>query len=49
MYAIILVDKWRFLKTELQMDPEKVDILVKCACLLQNLITDVEEVPVLAS
>lgn len=43
----ILVSKWRFLKTELQMYPEKVDILVKSATLLHNVIIDMEGVPVL--
>lgn len=38
----ILVAKWRCLKTELQIDPDKVDIVVKCVCLLHNLIIDKE-------
>lgn len=38
----IMVSKWRCLKTELQIDPEKVDIIVKCVCLLHNLIIDKE-------
>ena len=41
----ILVAKWRFLKTELQMDPKNVDVLVKCACLLHNLLIDKEGIP----
>lgn len=41
----ILVAKWRFLKTELQVNPENVDILVQCACLLHNLLIDIEGVP----
>lgn len=38
----ILVSKWRCLKTELQIDPDKVDIVVKCVCLLHNIIVDKE-------
>lgn len=38
----ILVAKWRCLKTELQIDPDKVDIVVKCVCLLHNIIIDKE-------
>lgn len=38
----IMVSKWRCLKTELQVDPDKVDIIVKCVCLLHNLIIDKE-------
>lgn len=41
----ILVAKWRFLKTELQMNPENVDILVQAACLLHNILIDNEGVP----
>ncbi|XP_050065695.1 uncharacterized protein LOC126554686 [Aphis gossypii] len=37
-----LVAKWRCLKTELQIDPDKVDIVVKCVCLLHNIIIDKE-------
>ncbi|XP_026816456.1 protein ALP1-like [Rhopalosiphum maidis] len=36
----ILVAKWRCLKTELQIDPNKIDIVVKCVCLLHNIIID---------
>nr|CAI5829768.1 unnamed protein product [Callosobruchus analis] len=39
----ILVAKWRCLKTELQIAPDKVDIIVKCVCLLHNIIIDMEE------
>lgn len=38
----ILVAKWRCLKTELQIYPDKVDIVVKCVCLLHNIIIDKE-------
>lgn len=38
----ILVAKWRCLKTELQLDPENVDIIVKCVCLLHNMVIDKE-------
>ncbi|KAL4111820.1 hypothetical protein QTP88_015705 [Uroleucon formosanum] len=38
----ILLAKWRCLKTELQIDPDKVDIAVKCVCLLHNIIIDKE-------
>nr|CAI5829778.1 unnamed protein product [Callosobruchus analis] len=38
----ILVAKWRCLKTELQIAPDKVDIIVKCVCLLHNIIIDME-------
>lgn len=37
----ILTAKWRCLKTELHMYPENVDI-VKCICLLHNIIIDKE-------
>ncbi|XP_060866068.1 putative nuclease HARBI1 [Metopolophium dirhodum] len=38
----ILVSKWRCLKTELQMNPEHVDIVIKTICLLHNIIIDKE-------
>lgn len=38
----ILVAKWRCLKTELQIDADKVDIVVKCVWCLHNLIFDKE-------
>jgi len=38
----ILVSKWRWLKTELQVSPEHVNTLVSAACLLHNLIIDKE-------
>lgn len=41
----ILVAKWRFLKTEVQVNPEKVDILFQTACLLHNILIDLEGVP----
>jgi hypothetical protein len=41
-----LVAKWRCLKTELQINPENVDIVVKCARLLHNIIIDREGVPI---
>lgn len=40
----ILVAKWRCLKTELQIDPDKTDIVVKCVCILHNIIIDKEGV-----
>lgn len=43
----IVVGKWRCLKTELQIDPDKVDIIVKCVCLLHNLIIDKEGLDIL--
>eukprot|EP00102_Acyrthosiphon_pisum_P010884 XP_008179381.1 PREDICTED: putative nuclease HARBI1 [Acyrthosiphon pisum] len=36
----ILVSKWRCLKTELQVNEDHVDTLVKCICLLHNIIID---------
>ncbi|KAJ8981185.1 hypothetical protein NQ317_014829 [Molorchus minor] len=38
----ILVAKWRCLKTELQVNPEHVDIIVQCVCLLHNIVIDKE-------
>jgi len=38
----ILVSKWRCLKTELQVNEDHVDTLVKCICLLHNIIIDQE-------
>lgn len=38
----IMVAKGRCLKTELQIYPDKVDIVVKCVCLLHNIIIDKE-------
>lgn len=38
----ILVVKWRCLKTELQIDPDKVDTVVKCVCFSHNIIIDKE-------
>lgn len=35
--ALRLKEKWRCLKTEWQMDPAN-DIVVKCVCLLHNMI-----------
>ncbi|XP_035918675.1 protein ALP1-like [Anopheles stephensi] len=39
----ILVAKWRFLKTELQITPDHATVLVKAACLLHNLCIDFRE------
>lgn len=38
----ILVSKWRCLKTELQLHPSHVDTVVKCVCLLHNIVIDTE-------
>lgn len=38
----ILVAKWRFLKTELQVQPDNVDRLVRAACLLHNIVINQE-------
>ena len=38
----ILVSKWRCLKTELQLDPSHIDTVVKCVCLLHNIVIDRE-------
>lgn len=38
----ILVGKWRVLKTEIQCMPDKVDVIVKCVCLLHNIVIDKE-------
>lgn len=38
----ILVGKWRVLKSEIQCDPKNVDTIVKCACLLHNVVIDKE-------
>lgn len=34
----ITVAKWRVLKTEIQCKHDKVDLLVKCVCLLHNIV-----------
>lgn len=39
----ILVNKWRCLKTELQVYPSHVDTIVKCVCLLHNIVIDKRE------
>ncbi|KAI5706924.1 hypothetical protein M8J75_012631 [Diaphorina citri] len=36
----ILVAKWRVLKTEIQCTPENVETMVKCMCILHNIIID---------
>lgn len=41
----ILVSKWRCLKTEVQVHPDKVDIVVKCASLLHNIVIDRQGIP----
>lgn len=38
----ILVSKWRCIKTELQVHPSHVDTIVKCVCLLHNIVIDKE-------
>lgn len=38
----ILVAKWRCLKTELQVQPKHVDKIVKCVCLLHNIVLEKE-------
>ena len=35
---------WRCLKTELQVNPERVDTIIRTVCLLRNIITDKEGV-----
>jgi hypothetical protein len=40
----ILVAKWRYLKTELQVDAHHVDKIVRTVCLLHNIILDKEAV-----
>ncbi|CAI6361061.1 unnamed protein product [Macrosiphum euphorbiae] len=40
----ILVSKWRCLKTELQINEDHVDTIIKCICLLHNIIIDQEGV-----
>lgn len=45
----ILVNKWRCLKTELQVYPNHVDTIVKCVCLLHNIIIDKEGIHDIAS
>lgn len=40
----IFVAKWRCLKIELQLEPNHVDSVVKCACILHNIIIDKEGV-----
>ena len=36
----ILVAKWRYLKSELQVNPEHVDTIIRTVCLLHNIIID---------
>lgn len=38
----ILCSKWRILKKEIECHPDKADIIVKCACILHNIIIDKE-------
>lgn len=38
----IAVAKWRVLKTEIQCVPDKVESIVKCACILHNIVIDLE-------
>ena len=40
----ILLAKWRCLKTELQVNPEHVDTIIRTVCLLHNIIIDKEGV-----
>jgi hypothetical protein len=40
----IPVAKWRYLKTELQVNPEHVDTIIRTVCLLHNIIIDKEGV-----
>jgi hypothetical protein len=40
----ILVAKWRCLKTELQVNPEHADTIIRTVCLLHNIIIDKEGV-----
>jgi len=40
----ILFAKWRCLKTELQVNPEHVDTIIRTLCLLHNIIIDKEGV-----
>jgi len=40
----ILVSKWRCLKTEIQIDPNHVDSIIKSICLIHNIIIDKEGV-----
>lgn len=41
----IITTKWRILKTEIEIYPDKVDLVVKCICLLHNIIINLEGVP----
>lgn len=41
----IITAKWRILKTEIEIYPDKVDLIVKTICLLHNLIIDLEGTP----
>ncbi|KAB0790263.1 hypothetical protein PPYR_15401 [Photinus pyralis] len=41
----IITSKWRILKTEIELAPDKVDLIVKCICLLHNIIIDLEGNP----
>lgn len=38
----ILTSKWRVLKKDMEIYPDKVDIVVKCVCILHNIIIDRE-------
>jgi len=40
----ILVARWRCLKTELQVNPEHIDTIIRTVCLLHNIIIDKEGV-----
>lgn len=39
-----MCQKWRIFYSEIQLEPEKVDWIVKCACLLQNILIDLGEI-----
>lgn len=41
----IITSKWRILKSEIEIYPDKVDLIVKCICLLHNIIIDLEGSP----
>lgn len=41
----IITSKWRILKTEIEIHPDKIDLVVKCICLLHNIIINLEGIP----
>ena len=41
----IMTSKWRLLTKAIEVEPERADSIIKCTCLLHNLVIDRESVP----